>query len=237
MKRQNYFPSRISQQVIWLNHFAQRVVVLTNAIGGDVDAANSVQLDALWLAYVLGTWLSEVRAFNLAATEYLDAATTGDAGTLPVFSAPPLPAAVAPDLPATVPRDPGGLTRIFDFVQKFKNTKPGYTDPIGADLGVIGAEDTADHPTPKVTLEVEQGPTCQCVDFTITKYTHEGVVIESRRGGAWEQIGLTTARTFEDARALLDPTKPEVREYRVRYWDKGTANGPWSEVMKATVAP
>jgi hypothetical protein len=227
----------MSSQVTWLNHFALGVVDATNSIGFDVDAANDAQLDALWLAYVLGAWLSEVRTFNQSATAYLELAASGDAGTLPTFAAPPLPAAVAPSLPATVVRPAGALTRIFAFIQRLK-LAPGYTVALGEDLGIEGAEDAADHPTPKITLEVEQGPTCQCVDMTIVKYTHEGVVVESRRGGgAWEQIGLTTARTFEDARALLDPTKPEVREYRARYWDKGVANGPWTEVMKATVAP
>jgi hypothetical protein len=38
-------------------------------------------------------------------------------------------------------------------------------------------------------------------------------------------------------RPLLNPAQPEVREYRLRFWDKGTPNGAWSEVQKITVAP
>ena len=29
----------------------------------------------------------------------------------------------------------------------------------------------------------------------------------------------------------------QMPEYRMRYWDKGIANGPWADVQKATVAP
>ena len=29
----------------------------------------------------------------------------------------------------------------------------------------------------------------------------------------------------------------EVREYRMRFWDKGTPNGDWTDVVKVTVSP
>ena len=40
-----------------------------------------------------------------------------------------------------------------------------------------------------------------------------------------------------DERPLLVATTPEVREYRARFWDKGTPNGDWCDVGKVTVAP
>ena len=30
---------------------------------------------------------------------------------------------------------------------------------------------------------------------------------------------------------------PEVREYRMRFWDKGMPNGDWTDVVKVTVSP
>jgi hypothetical protein len=79
---------------------------------------------------------------------------------------------------------------------------------------------------------------CQCVDIAFTKYTHQGVYIESRRnGGAWEFLAIDTEKPYTDERPLLNPAQPEVREYRLRFWDKGTPNGPWSEVQKISVAP
>ena len=65
-----------------------------------------------------------------------------------------------------------------------------------------------------------------------------GVVIESRRnGGAWEMLGIDTTSPYMDERPLLNPTAPEVREYRMRFWDKGTPNGDWTDVAKVTVSP
>ena len=40
-----------------------------------------------------------------------------------------------------------------------------------------------------------------------------------------------------DERPLAVATVPEVREYRARFWDKGTPNGDWCDVGKVTVAP
>ena len=66
------------------------------------------------------------------------------------------------------------------------------------------------------------------------------MTIECRRGGPnapWEEVGITTASPWFDKRPLLDPARPEVRENRLRYWDKGEANGDWTVVSKITVSP
>ena len=74
------------------------------------------------------------------------------------------------------------------------------------------------------------------IDFT--KFTHQGVYIESRRGGGpWGMIGIDTEKPYLDERPLAVAGQPEVREYRLRYWDKGTPNGDWSPVASITVAP
>jgi hypothetical protein len=65
-----------------------------------------------------------------------------------------------------------------------------------------------------------------------------GVYIESRRGtGDWEFLGIDTESPYKDERALLVATQPEIREYRMRFWDKGTPNGGWTDVVKVTVSP
>jgi hypothetical protein len=243
MKRNPYFPSRISLQVLWFANYADKITAYALLLGYSAAEAAATVADARWLNYVLGAWLQDVRTFNASATAVIAQAMSGEPNpdplALPVFTPPPLPGATpAPQsFPAVVPVPPGAADRVFAFVAGFK-LAAGYTEAMGQDIGAEGSASMEDHPTPVFKVSVEQGPTCQCVDFSIFKYTHEGVVIESRRGGgAWEQIGVTTARTFEDVRALLNPAQPEVREYRLRYWDKGIANGDWSEVQKATVAP
>ena len=233
MKRQLYFPGRVGDQPNWLTNFANKLAIYgpnmtipTGEIGAAID-------DAKWCAYLLGMWLASVRAFSPATTDKVDEALTGIGDTvitLPTFTAPALPSGVSP-------QKPGALTRIFTMVGKIKRDA-SYDEAMGTDLGIVGSEDTAEHPVPKFTAEVLQGMGSQVVKLTFYKYTHAGVYIECRRnGGAWEFLGIDTDSPYMDERALLVPTTPELREYRMRYWDKGTPNGDWTDVAKVTVSP
>ena len=66
---------------------------------------------------------------------------------------------------------------------------------------------------------------------------HIGIYIESRRGvGPWEFLAIDTQAPYDDDRPLLVAGTPEVREYRLRFWDKGTPNGDWTPVQKVTVS-
>jgi hypothetical protein len=233
MQRQKYYPSRIADQIVWLSNYADKAPDYLTAVGMGALGTPTVT-DARWLIYVLGLWLTDVRSFNRAATEDIELALAGPGSGAPMvlteFTVPGLP-------PNTTPVEAGALTRIFKVVAQFKEAT-GYTTAMGEDLGVIGAEDTADHPTPKYSLALGQGAGCQCVDISFTKYTHQGVYIESKRGtGNWEFVAIDTEKPYTDDRPLSNPAQPEVREYRLRFWDKGTPNGPWSEVQKITVAP
>lgn len=232
MKRQLYYPSRIGDQVLWLDNFAQKLPThgpTCGVIAGDVTAAVN---DAKWAKYVLGSWLSAVRNFSPSTTDAVDDVLIGAgpaAMVLPTFTAPALPATVTAALP-------GALTRLFALVAKMK-LDSHFTEAIGTDLGVIGNEET-EKSAPKFTATLEQGAGCQCVRLVFFKYSHMGVHIETRRGtGAWEFIAVDTESPYMDERPLLVAGQPEVREYRMRFWDKGTPNGDWTDVVKVTVSP
>lgn len=148
-----------------------------------------------------------------------------------------LPAFVAPALPAGVTAAlPGLPNRLFNLAAQIK-LAPAYTDAIGTDLGIAGSEE-APKPAPKFSATPEQDGECQCVKLTFYKYGHMGVHIEGRRGaGGWEFLGIDTESPYTDERPLLVAGTPEVREYRMRFWDKGTPNGDWTDVVKVTVSP
>jgi hypothetical protein len=188
--------------------------------------------DAKWGHYILSEWVSAVRTFTPATTNAMDAALTGagvDPVALPTFAAPALPTGVTP-------APPGLLNRIFSLNIRIKATGT-YTEAIGTDLGIEGQEDTTVHPAPKLNATVEQGPECQCVRLGFYKYGHMGVHVEGRRGNGWEFLAIETSSPYVDQRPLLVATQPEIREYRLRFWDKGTPNGEWTDVVKVTVSP
>jgi hypothetical protein len=232
MKRQDYYPSRIGDQVNWLDNFSVKLPIHGPTLGVEpADVTASVN-DAKFGNYVLGTWLSAVRNFSPSTTDAVDDVLTGAGGgaiVLPTFTAPALPAGVT----AT---PPGVLTRIFALITKMK-LSAAYTEAIGTDLGIVGSQET-EKATPKFLIAPEQGDGCQCVKLTFYKYGHMGVYIESRRGtGAWEFLAIDTESPYDDERPLLVAGQPEVREYRMRFWDKGTPNGDWTDVQKVTVSP
>ena len=233
MRRQTYYPSRIGDQITWLDNFAQKLPTYGPTLGvtaGDVTAGVN---DAKWIKHVLSSWLSAVRAFAPSTTDAVDDVLTG-AGTLamalPTFVPPALPAGVTAQLP-------GALLRLFALIAKMK-LSGNYTETIGTDLGIVGAVET-EKALPKFSAKVEQGATHEVVRLPFAKYTHMGVYVESRRGvnGVWEFLAIDTESPYEDARPLLVAGQPEVREYRMRFWDKGTPNGDWTDVAKVTVSP
>jgi hypothetical protein len=232
MKRTNYYPSRIGDQVNWLDNYSVKLPIHGPTLGvaaGDVTASVN---DAKYGNYVLGTWLSAVRAFSPSTTDAVDDVLTCEGAAnvvLPTFVTPALPAGVT-----AVP--PGVLTRIFALIAKMKLSS-NYTDAIGTDLGIIGSEAT-EKALPKFSADLVQGAGCQCVKLTFSKYGHMGVYIEGKRGtGIWELLGIDTESPYMDERPLLVAGAPEVREYRMRFWDKGTPNGDWTDVVKVTVSP
>ena len=232
MRRQEYYPSRIASQVTWLANYFTKLPTygpICGVIAADVTASVN---DAKWCYYVLGLWLSAVRAFAPSTTDAVDDVLTGAGASvvvLPTFVPPALPAGVTAQLP-------GALNRIFELIAKMK-LHAACTEAVETDMGIIGAEETA-KAMPKFLTELLQGTGCQCAKLTFYKYGHMGVYIESRRGtGAWEMLGIDTDSPYTDERPLLAAGQPEVREYRMRFWDKGTPNGDWTDVAKVTVSP
>jgi len=242
MKYQRWYPSRISAQIPWLANFADKIAgyesVLTGVPTAHIDAAVA---SSRFLIYVYSQWLADVRAFGPACTEAVDLLTSGSGPTavvLPVFTAPTLPEGVA-----SVP--PGVLNRLFDLVAMIK-ASPGYTKVIGLDLGIEvpdsstqgegeAAPDSAGPVVKGQAFLGEHGPAAR---LAFIKHGHMGVYIESRRGtGDWEFLAIETNSPYNDERPLLVAGQPEVREYRVRYWDRGTPNGPWCDIIRVTVGP
>jgi hypothetical protein len=132
-------------------------------------------------------------------------------------------------------RIPGVFTRISTLVQKIK-LSPNYTDSIGQDLSIIGVQDNTSHLIPEFTVSTERGTDGERVKLIFTKYGHDGVYIECRRNdGSWEVLGVAMVKPWYDERPLLVANTPESREYRLRWWDKGSANGEQTPVQKVTV--
>lgn len=233
MKRQDYYPGIIAEQVLWLRHFAERLPFYSVPLTLTEKQVSDGVADALWVAYLLGVWSPPARLWAKSVAAALEHAQTGKGGDAVAsldFHAPPLPDGVAP-------RAPGALTRVFKLVQIIKHQR-GYTAVIGSDLGLLTRPDAREHTAPGVTLSVKRGKGGEIVVLRLTKWGRKMLYIESRRGGGdWEKIGVTNLTRHEDNRPLLTPGQPEVREYRVRFYEDSAPTGEWSDVVTITVSP
>lgn len=231
MANQAYFPSSEADRVVWLLHFRAKITVHGPLLGfTDAEVADLIA-DIDFYVWILHSLNPAAQQFALENTQYKAIIANGTGNDLL-----PIPSLPVFDNPPAV-RLPGVLPRLFNLVQRAK-ISAGYTEAIGQDLGIIGSQDTTTHPIPDFTASTERGATIERVKIVFTKYGHDGILVESRRNnGAWEQIGIAMVKPWYDERPLIDPNAPEVREYRVRWFDKGEAHGEYSPVQRVTAGP
>ena len=101
-----------------------------------------------------------------------------------------------------------------------------------------GDQPTPQRPTPRFCLESTLGDHGPQVRINFATTSTRGIWIECRRRfGDWEFVTITLERPYLDERPLLHSAQIEVREYRVRYFDRAAPHSPWSLVQKIAVEP
>ena len=229
MPNQAYFPTAEAERLAWLNNYLAKLPTLGLVCGITSTEITATQADIIGYVWVVHTWYPAFQQEAMSATVLKSQLGTGSGTVRPTL--PTLPSfANPPAIPL-----PGVLSRLFNQIARIK-MHSAYTEAIGRDLGIIGTPDTTDHTIPDLTAASEQGNGSQRVRLSYTKYGHDGVHIESRRnGGDWEFLAINNVKPHLDTRPLLVANTPETREYRIRYWDKGEANGEYSAVQRVTV--
>ena len=225
--KQRYFPAGEPVQVPWCTNFRLKISTHGPTCGLTASEVTDIIADVDYYIFLLSVWHPALQEDVKEGTRYKKIIADGSGATVP------LPVGTT-FTPPTV-RPPGVLNRLFNLVAKIK-LAGGYTEAIGQDLGVIGADDTAEHPFPEFTTKIVQGLAGQGVRLPFTKFGHKGVFIESRRGnGPWEMLAIDLESPYLDERPLLVAGQAETREYRMRWYDADGPNGDWSPVQKATV--
>ena len=84
---------------------------------------------------------------------------------------------------------------------------------------------------PQVKSEVRSGE----VVLSFKKKGHMGVWIEGQVGDetAWSFLAIDTSNPYNDTRPLKVAGQPEVRRYRLCYWDDGPSNA-WTNIIEVT---
>ena len=227
MPRSHYLPNHDIGKNAWLANFAAKLPNHQSAVGLVAAEVASVQADAAFFNYVL-TAQRQCANTSQQWTAYKNAARSGEdaaLGAMPVAPAPgTAPAAVAP----------GIFRRIPALVTRIKN-HPGYTEAIGQDLAIIGAEQTIDLNLVKPVLVIELQAGRPLVKWT--KQGLDGVEIHVDRGtGVFSFLAVDTEPDYLDTAPLPAPGQSAVWRYKAIYRVGDEQVGQWSNPVSIAVA-
>ena len=199
MANQPYYPTREGDQSLWFTNIQSKIGTYYTAL--DITTARQAKL-TLTLDWLIWTWhiyLPARRADAPAATAWRQQLATGtsDATT---DTTPPTPAALTP--PTGTPFF-GMLSWLFAEIGRWKNAE-GYTDTIGADLGIVGAAPVA-HTDPPVLSAGDVAQNSVELDFNL--YEHDGIWTESQRQGesGFTFLATDTGSPYVDNRPVKTP--------------------------------
>jgi hypothetical protein len=123
------------------------------------------------------------------------------------------------------------------LAQRIKKST-AYTEVIGKQLNIIGAEDTTDMTQEQPTLFANVKP-AGVVEIDFNKMDAEGVHIYGMRDGetVFSYLTSETHAAYVDNRPLLAAGKPETRQYKAVFFIGKSEIGLTSAVVIAIAAP
>lgn len=233
MKRQDYFPVRIGDQVIWLRNLRHKLLgapaagpqpaIVGHVVTLSLDAtkAAAIGLDIDNAVYALETYRGAFQTATDAISQRIDHAlySEGLSGSISWLGFTP------PAAPAAVPY--GVMRRIFAYISDVVKKAPGYESSIGADLGIEGSikpEPVEAETEPEFSLRLT---TAHKVEVVWTKGIFDGVKLEFDLGpgGTKADVDLRPNYTLN----WLPPAGTAVAvKVRLRYIYKGEDFGNWS---------
>lgn len=233
MKRQVYYPLRVADQIVWLENLRNKLAGYATVLGLTTEQVTAAVDDCRWLIYVLQSWLGAARTWSLACTDAARDAQSGD-GTalmvLPVFTPPTPPTGV-------VAVNTGALNRIFALVQLIKDSE-GYTESIGSDLGLIGAEQAApDFATLAPEFKLTRDANSVTVAWNWGGYAAflDMIEIQVDRNDGKGFVFLANDTTPGYTDTTPQPSTPVKWKYRAIFRVGDQQVGQWSNEMPITV--
>jgi hypothetical protein len=229
LANQPFFPSREGDQILWFSNIQTKVANYYTTLDISTGRQTKLTLTLNWLIWAWQVYAPTRRPEGPAATKWRNDLATGPLDPA-ASAAPPVPTALTP--PTGTPYF-GMLTWLFEEIARWKAAE-GYTETIGKDLGVIGAEATP-HTTPP---ELTQGTLAlNSVELRFVLHEHDGVWIECQRQGdaGFSPVGSDTASPWTDTRPVKVPGTPEWRDYRACWWDNSTPSMQFGPVLRVIV--
>lgn len=224
MAKQPFMPKDDPGKRLWLSNFSNKLPACAARVGVSPEEAAATKADSAFFNYVCDAQHQHTQTAQ-NWTQYKNAARDGGAlGDMP--TAPALGVA-----PAAVP--PGIFARASALAARIKK-HPGYTDALGQDLGIIGAEQTVDlnalKPVLRLTLQAGH-PNVGWI-----KQGMDGLeILVDREAGAFAFLAFDTIPDYLDTAPLPAPGTSAVWKYKAIYRLNDEQVGQWSDAATVSV--
>ena len=227
MARSRYLPAKDKDRMVWLGSFASKLNLHALTLGISAAELASVEADAAMYTFIVNRVEQMKREINKWVA-YKNMISSGEE----VVSA--LPVTLSPV--AAPPEVPGALfRRITKMVNRIKN-HPNYTESIGMDLGVIGAEITqrTQEMKPRIKAFLSAGKPhirwkkglADSIDIYVNRQDGKGFVF----------LANDAFPDYVDVFEMPAGTKAAVWEYKGIYRVKDQQVGHFSDTISITVA-
>jgi hypothetical protein len=230
MKRQDYYPVRIGDQIVWLRNLKTKLPTHAPTLDLDPAAVAGILLDVDNALYALGSYRGALATSADAGYQRIE-----DALYDATIAGPIVWLGFAPPAGAPAAVSYGALKRIFAYIADVIKKSPAYDEAIGHDLGTEGRRRAAPEvatTVPEFDLRPTGGGKLEVV---WTKGVFDGVKLEFDLGEAGRQSDLDLRPNY--TLNWLPATGLAVTvKVRLRYLYKGEEFGSWSAWQSFTLA-
>jgi hypothetical protein len=226
-----YLPKDDPGKVTWLNNIALKLSTYKKQLGLADDVDTLTQNDAENFAYIINN-ITVFRKYSNEITTYKNILRNGSAtGTL---------SGTLPDAPATLvfpqPVVADIFGRVRSLVRTIKNAGAAYTEDIGKDLGIIGADSdpNSDEMQPILTNVFIAG-------HPHLKYKKNGmqgihIYVDRGDGNGFIYLATSTLTDFADLAALPATGTSAIWTYKAIYILHDAEVGQMSLPLAVTVS-
>jgi hypothetical protein len=219
MSKAYFIPADEPGKRAWLNNFSSKLPADGPTVGVTAAEITQTTADALYFGFVCDAHnqhTQTTRDWTAYKTALRSGGSLGAMPTTPALGVPP---------PAVPPDIFGRASALASRIKKH----PAYTDAIGQDLGIIGAEQTVDPTTmkPILVLSLQAGHP----NVGWTKSGMDSLEIWVDRGtGTFAFLTIVTSTNYLDNAALPAAGASAVWRYKAIYRLNDEQVGSWSDV-------
>ncbi len=230
--RRDFVPKDHEELCAWLQNFTLKFTAVASGLGFSAAAILAAAKDVEWAIYYC-QMITAMRGESTEAVENFDLALF----SVDQSANTPVQAISTPAMPAGGPPKRGIMRRLRALIQAVKDAT-GYTEAMGADMGIIPTVTEADLETVQ-----PEGSARALADFEIeliwNKRGFKAVRVRRRKlgAGSWTDLGLRTAKKFKDTPPPSAPNQADSWEYEMIFTVKDANVGQWSNTLKATTRP